>query len=180
MAVAGEGRGAGAGLGRDVRSAGRVGVGLGSLLSTGSLPPTKAETHLLLVFLIDGADVVVRAGTQVHKVGLEPEATALALGQRGGRHLIALFGHRGFHTCAVGGSPPLDLLLADQLFLGRQIEGRGGGIDELGELVAGLWKGVLDDARGLVSEEPIRLGQAACRDGILLATAGGTHHRFPS
>ena len=119
MAIAGEGCVAGAGLGRDARSASLVGVGLGSLLFPGSLLPTKPQAHLFLVLLVDGAYVVVRAGTQVHKVGLEPETTALALGQRSGRHVIALLARRGFHTCAVRGSPPLDLLLADQLFFGR-------------------------------------------------------------
>ena len=40
-------------------------------------------------------------------------------------------------------------------------------LDELGKLVAGLRKGVLDDARGLVSEEPVPSRSEVMATGFL-------------
>jgi hypothetical protein len=46
------------------------------------------------------------------------------------------------------------LLLTDEFLFGSKVKGRRAVVDELGELVAGLGEGVLDQAGGLVPVEP--------------------------
>ena len=111
-------------------------------------------TVLLVLFR---TDIVIASWSKIHEtVRLKPRPSTtgfVRLEERcPGSAIVPL---PTWSTAVVAGcTPSLDLMLALELFLRRKARRGREGIDELGELVAGFWEVVLDDARGLVTVEP--------------------------